>query len=66
MHDAMRMPAQRINGAIGEGFGLRQMIGTRGDPAAQCFCPNSFASFRLPRGGMVSTISRVAARMRSV
>ena len=33
---------------------------------APCFCANSRASFRLPRGGMVSTTSREAASMRSV
>ncbi len=34
MHDAMRLPTQGNDRAMGEGFSLRQMIETRCDPAA--------------------------------
>jgi hypothetical protein len=43
--------------------------GSRSSRAAiqpPCFCANARASFKLPRGGMVSTTSRVAEWMRSV
>ncbi len=49
--------------AKGAGSGSRS---SRAAIQAPCFSAKARASFRLPRGGMVSTTSRVAEWMRSV
>ena len=43
-----------------------RIVNRRGAIQPPCFWANSFASLRLPRGGMVRTTSREAASMRSV
>ena len=65
MHDAMLDAAQRHDApsANGAASGSRR---SRAAIQPPCFCANSLASRTLPRGGMVSTTSRVAAWMRSV
>ena len=65
VHDAVIDAAQRDHGAVRERRRLRQPAEPRRDPAA-VLLREFRACLRLPRGGMVSTTSRVTEWMRSV
>ena len=65
VHDAMRHAAQRHSVPCANGAACGRRL-RRAAIQPPCFCAKSRASFRLPRGGMVSTTSREAASMRSV